>query len=258
MPILYVDLISEASRACVIFCRLNRLPIEIKFISIRKGEHRIPELLKLNPLAKVPFLVDGDDFVVPESCAILTYLSKKYNVSDNWYPSDLRQRTKIDTVLHWQQKTLRVASDKLVFDSVLSQQPTVQRSLPPVSLARSEAAAKENVKVVVDALSQLENCWLASSEYVGGSTISIADLVCGCILEQLRLIDSSCRGPDLVDLLAAFPKIRSWLDRVETQCGPHFKDVHGTLKSAVARAQLLRKDRRTDDVRHSSLLVTVR
>lgn len=33
--------------------RLLKLPVDIKYISIKRGEHRTPELLASNPLAKV-------------------------------------------------------------------------------------------------------------------------------------------------------------------------------------------------------------
>jgi glutathione S-transferase len=46
-------------------------------LDMQAGEHRQPEYLKINPIGKVPAIVDGD-FQLWESGAILLYLSDKY------------------------------------------------------------------------------------------------------------------------------------------------------------------------------------
>ncbi|KAG1678289.1 hypothetical protein FOA52_013910 [Chlamydomonas sp. UWO 241] len=103
---IYVDPISESSRCIVVLARLLQMPVDVQSISIKRGEHRTPELLAKNPLGKVPFLLEHDGFCVPEACAILTFLARRFQVPDAWYPSDLRGNTRLDTALHWQQRTL--------------------------------------------------------------------------------------------------------------------------------------------------------
>lgn len=34
-------------------CSLFQLPVDVKWISIKRGEHRTPELMRANPLGKV-------------------------------------------------------------------------------------------------------------------------------------------------------------------------------------------------------------
>uniref|UniRef100_A0A7S3VQ36 GST N-terminal domain-containing protein n=1 Tax=Dunaliella tertiolecta TaxID=3047 RepID=A0A7S3VQ36_DUNTE len=64
---LYVDLISESSRACAIFARVHHLPgLELRWLSVKRGEHRTPVLLAANPSGKVPFLVEYDKAVLPQ------------------------------------------------------------------------------------------------------------------------------------------------------------------------------------------------
>ena len=50
---------------------------EYTAVQLSRGEAQQPEFLRLNPMAKVPVLVDGD-FVLSESGAICTYLGDKH------------------------------------------------------------------------------------------------------------------------------------------------------------------------------------
>ena len=52
-------------------------PYELKVVNIMKGEQKGPELVALNPMGKLPTLVDGD-VVVTESAAIALYLADRY------------------------------------------------------------------------------------------------------------------------------------------------------------------------------------
>ena len=52
-------------------------PYELRFVDLMKGAHKSPEILTLNPMGKLPILVDGD-VVVTESAAIALYLADRY------------------------------------------------------------------------------------------------------------------------------------------------------------------------------------
>ena len=67
------------SRASSIVWTLEEVgvPYELRYVDIMKGEQKSPELLKLNPMGKLPTLVDGD-VVVTESAAISLYLADRY------------------------------------------------------------------------------------------------------------------------------------------------------------------------------------
>ncbi|HBB32905.1 MAG TPA: glutathione S-transferase [Cyanobacteria bacterium UBA8803] len=71
------------SRASIVQWYLEELgvPYEFVLLDMQAGEHRQPEYLAINPIGKVPAIVDGD-FRVWESGAILFYLAQKYgNIS---------------------------------------------------------------------------------------------------------------------------------------------------------------------------------
>lgn len=67
------------SRASIVQWYLEELSVGYEFVMLdmQAGEHLQPEYLKINPMGKVPAIVDGD-FQLWESGAILLYLADKY------------------------------------------------------------------------------------------------------------------------------------------------------------------------------------
>jgi glutathione S-transferase len=53
------------------------VPYELRFVDIMKGAHKAAEIVALNPMGKLPILVDGEA-VVTESAAIGLYLADRY------------------------------------------------------------------------------------------------------------------------------------------------------------------------------------
>lgn len=67
------------SRASIVKWYLEELevPYEYVMLDMKSGEHQLPQYLAINPMGKVPAIVDGD-FQLWESGAILLYLNEKY------------------------------------------------------------------------------------------------------------------------------------------------------------------------------------
>jgi glutathione S-transferase len=67
------------SRAAGVVWTLEEIgePYELAFVDIRAGAQKSPEHLALNPMGKVPVLIDGDA-VVTEGAAIALYLADRY------------------------------------------------------------------------------------------------------------------------------------------------------------------------------------
>ena len=67
------------SRASIVQWYLEELniPYEFVLLDMAAGEHQQPEYLAINPMGKVPAIVDGD-FQLWESGAITLYLAEKY------------------------------------------------------------------------------------------------------------------------------------------------------------------------------------
>lgn len=67
------------SRAATAVWMLEEVGVdyELRFVDLRKGAHKKPEILALNPMGKLPVLTDGEA-VVTESAAIGLYLADRY------------------------------------------------------------------------------------------------------------------------------------------------------------------------------------
>ena len=50
---IFADLMSQPSRALVIFCRAAKIPHEFKPLMIKNGDHLSEEMTKINPCQKV-------------------------------------------------------------------------------------------------------------------------------------------------------------------------------------------------------------
>ncbi|KAK4389297.1 Glutathione S-transferase T1 [Sesamum angolense] len=89
---LYVDRISQPSRAILIFCKANGIEFEEVKIELAKKQHHSPEFAEVNPMKQVPAIVHGD-FKLFER-----------------YPADVGKRAKIHSVLDWHHTNLRRGS----------------------------------------------------------------------------------------------------------------------------------------------------
>lgn len=80
------------SRASIVQWYLEEIstPYEFVTLDMQAGEHRQSDFLAINPMGKVPAIVDGD-FKLWESGAILFYLAEKYGKM----PASLEQRSEI-------------------------------------------------------------------------------------------------------------------------------------------------------------------
>lgn len=81
------------SRASTTIWALEELgePYELRFIDVLGGEQKKPELLSLNPMGKLPTLVD-EDVVITEAAAIALYLADRYALGRLAPPPDAPQR----------------------------------------------------------------------------------------------------------------------------------------------------------------------
>ncbi|KAF5828408.1 glutathione transferase [Dunaliella salina] len=173
---LYFDFMSQPSRACLLFCRVNGLPVKEFPTPIHKGATRTPEFRELNPLGKVPLLEAGN-LRLPESGAILTYLAHAFlgqKEGDSGLPWP------VVSAIHWHHSTIRAGSAQLVFNL----------GAIPLGQQVDEAAAKKALAVLKQSLGTLQDFWLRDGPFIAGEAKpSIADMQAACELEQLMLLN---------------------------------------------------------------------
>jgi glutathione S-transferase len=159
-------------------------------VNIFKGEARKPEMLALNPNAKLPVLVDGD-FVLWESNAIVSYLANGTPL----LPTSSRERADVDRWGDWQLAHLGPAIGKVAFERLVK--PMTGQGAPDQAIVDVGTADFAKFTAVLEAS-------LGSREYVAGR-LSVADF----ILASMYTIAAT------VGLEAApYPRVNAWLGRV--------------------------------------------
>uniref|UniRef100_A0A1J3GM68 glutathione transferase n=1 Tax=Noccaea caerulescens TaxID=107243 RepID=A0A1J3GM68_NOCCA len=228
----YADRMSQPSRAVIIFCKVNGIQFDEILISLAKRQQLSPEFKDINPLGKVPSIVDGR-LKLFESHAILIYLASAFpSVAHHWYPSDLSTRVKIHSVLDWHHTNLRPGAAGYVLNSVLA---------PSLGLPLDSLAASKAEKLLTKSLSTLETFWLKSNAkfLLGSSQPSIADLSLVCELMQLQVLDEKYR----VRLLSPHKKVEEWIENTRKATMIHFDEAHEILFKAKERFQKQREMR---------------
>ncbi|KAG9129012.1 hypothetical protein Leryth_021703 [Lithospermum erythrorhizon] len=222
----YVDRMSQPSRAIIIFCKANGIDFEEVKIDLAKRQHLTPEFQAINPMKKVPAIVDGR-FKLFESHAILIYLASVFpGVRDHWYPSDIFKRAKINSVLDWHHSNLRRGAATFVLNSALA--PALGMPLNPI-------AASEGEKLLSASLAKIESFWLKGSGrfLVGSMQPSIADISLVCEIMQLEVVDEKDRDR----ILSPHKKVLQWIDDTRKATEPHFTEVHAILRKVKERLQ---------------------
>ena len=102
--LLHTFTITPNNSKVVAFIQHFDLDVEIHQISFKHSEQKTPEFLAMNPMGRVPVLVDGD-LNLWEGNAILTYLASKFPET-NTLPTDPAGRADVDRWLHWQSSHL--------------------------------------------------------------------------------------------------------------------------------------------------------
>jgi glutathione S-transferase len=172
---------------------LSLLDLEYEKVSVdlRKKEQMRPEFAALNPLRKVPVLVDGD-VVVRDSAAILVYLARRYG-RDEWFPDD---PTGMAEVQQWLSFSVHEVFNGLAMARAIV---IFKRDFDP-KLAHALSAF---------ALEQLE-FRLRNHEWLALDRFTLADLVCypytGLIHEANLTLDD-------------YPTTRAWCMRMEAMPG---------------------------------------
>jgi glutathione S-transferase len=190
MKMFYAETLNPR-KTCAVAKYLNS-PVDYVYVDLRKGEHKSPSFLAINPNGKVPAIEDGD-VRLWESNAIMCHLARKAG-SDLW-PSDGRE---IEVVrwLNWNGEHFTRHASSLYFQYVIK---------PWLDLGAPDEAAVTEAQKWVRHFGAVLNDHLQGRKYLLGDMLTVADFAVGITLpyaEQSHIpVDE-------------FPEIMRWNDRL--------------------------------------------
>jgi glutathione S-transferase len=162
---------------------------ELRFVDILTGAHKAPEIVLLNPMGKLPILIDGEQ-VVTEVAAIGLYLADRYALGRLAPAPDDPKR---GTYLRW----------ALFAPSVIE----------PGSIAKTNNWSAKASQVgwgTHEAMVEAIESALADREFLLGETFSMADVIFGGTLRfmlRFKMLEGSPAVTAYADRLGARPAL---------------------------------------------------
>jgi GST-like protein len=197
------------------------LPYTIKTVDVWNHEQFSPEFTKINPLQKVPAIVDhdgpgGKSVTVFESGAILLYLAEK---AKKFLPADPIKRIEVIQWVIVQVANIGPMCGQLVHFSKFAPKP--------------QDYGNDRYRTQVNKLYDLYEDRLAAAPYVAGGEYSIADIAAFPWLRNTDLL-----GIDL----AKRPHVKAWIEKL---------NARDAVKRAYAKIGAIKsvRDNATDDAR---------
>ena len=181
------------SRALRVLWAINELGLQCEIIPVDvsgERESRAPDFLRLNPVGKIPVLVDGD-VVLNESAAIVLYLAEKHP-HKGLIPADAKQRADayrwiMFAVTELEQPLWRMARNGFVY-------PEAKRQPADIAIAREEFVA----------MAKVLDRHMEGREFVVGDRFGVADCVVAYVLDWASFNQ----------LLDATPHLNAYLERM--------------------------------------------
>ncbi|XP_058798066.1 glutathione S-transferase theta-3 [Phymastichus coffea] len=216
---LYYDFLSQPSRALYIFLKKCNIPFEPQFVNLWKLENFKPEFEKINPWKKIP-CIEHKGFLLSESVGIFRYLCREFKVDDHWYPKDSQLQAKVDEYLEWQHLNTRLHCTTYF---------RVKYLLPLRTGKPAKADVARDLQAsMIECLDHIEHIWLKDNKpFIANDSISIADILAACEIEQPRLADYDPRE--------GRPNLTAWLDRVSKELSPHYNHAHAGVNEVSSK-----------------------
>ncbi|XP_071790691.1 uncharacterized protein [Asterias amurensis] len=212
--------VSQPTRSVCLFCKINGIPFKFNNVDLPGGEHKKEAFMKISPLAQVPCIVDGGT-TYTQCPTIMKYLAAKYKVADHWFPSgDLKVQARINEYLDWQHTGLRQDGTAVFRGMIFT--PLVTGT--PIDEEKLAADTEKFDKT----LGVMENRFLGNKMFLCGDKLCIADICAISELMQVLVIQRT-------DVLASYPKLKAWKDRVVKQLNPAFDEEHKCLVDFIAK-----------------------
>ncbi|MDP2652451.1 MAG: glutathione S-transferase family protein [Candidatus Omnitrophota bacterium] len=188
------DLSGPSNKVRFVANYLN-LPYEYQLVSIRDGDNRKPEYLKLHPAGKIPAIDDGG-FVLFESNAIIRYLSHADGAAI--YPADPQKRAVVDQWVDFVSFHVGGGVDRVLYNRVF---------VKFIGVEPDERSVQDGLSFLGRFLPIIE-AQLNKHAYVAGPDMTLADF---CLLSVLDPVEIA--GIDV----SKYPAIVSWRKKLKEQ-----------------------------------------
>jgi glutathione S-transferase/SAM-dependent methyltransferase len=191
---LYAGVISPNSKRVRICAAELGSVFDVKIVDFQKGDHRSSEYLALNPMGKVPTLVNGE-LVLWESCAILFYLAR--TSGGVLWPESPRAQADVLRWMFFGASHLDPYFTTLVVERFMK--PMRGEPPDPAQCAAAEQSLARFLPIV--------DHQLAGAEYLA-DPFGLADIALACTVELLPML-----GHDL----AKYANIQAWIARLQAR-----------------------------------------
>jgi glutathione S-transferase len=153
----------------------------------------------MNPMARVPTIVEPDGFSLWESNTILRYLAARHAPDSALHPAEPRARAAVERWMDWQLGHLNAPMTTILF--TLYRTPEPQRDMAALERAREEAEGLWSI--VAEAL-------LGDDPWLAGSELSLADIALAPYLHRWLLFPVAKRP---------MPALGAWHERMMARPG---------------------------------------
>lgn len=192
---------SPPCRVVEMVANMIGVKLEKHSINLFTKEHMNEDYIKLNPMHRVPFIVDGG-LKINESRAIICYLVNKYKPENNsLYPRDPVKRARIDELLYYDIGTFYQSGSNL---------------LRPLLFGKSKELDPEAEKTFREVLKFLDSKLEKGSKFLLGDEITIADVSISSGLSFIECFDYS---------LDDFKSVKAYFQRLKTAI-PDYAEIN--------------------------------
>jgi glutathione S-transferase len=169
------------------------VPYEYKRISLREGDNKKPEFLKVSPGGKIPTIQDGN-VTLTESMAINLYLAEKYG--KGLMPTGVVERARVYEWSFWSISNVQPLILTVLLHTMIK--PEAERDPKAVETARTQ------IPPYLDLL----NLALEGKEYLVANRFTVADLNAASVIGLGSFVGVDFSG---------YANLQAWLSRVQSR-----------------------------------------